>query len=141
MEQTLLFFYPLLVIKMAKKIILIVDDEELILEELQETIDYLGYKAIVAINVEIALGFLNLRNDIDLIITDVQMPNKSGFDLISEVGTLSVPPIRCVIMSGHIHNEEAEATILNRYSNVVSFLHKPTDSTEIRHLLTHIFKK
>ena len=65
-------------------VILIVDDEI----EYQNTMDIIlsskGYKIITASSGEEAINILH-EHDIDLVITDLRMPNMSGTDLVSKV--------------------------------------------------------
>lgn len=66
------------------KTILIVDDSESIREVVSFTLQNEGYDVLVGIDGKDALQFLDGRN-IDLIITDLHMPNMDGIGLIKEV--------------------------------------------------------
>jgi len=66
------------------KTILIVDDSESIREVVSFTLENEGYSVLVAVDGKDALKFLN-RTPIDLIITDLHMPELDGIGLIKEV--------------------------------------------------------
>ena len=66
------------------KTILIVDDSESIREVVNFTLENEGYKVLVAIDGQDALKFFN-GDKIDLVVTDLHMPNLDGIALIKEV--------------------------------------------------------
>jgi len=68
---------------MAKSV-LIVDDSESIREVVSFTLENEGYNVLIANDGTDALSFLN-GNPIDLIITDLHMPQMDGISLIKEV--------------------------------------------------------
>ena len=68
---------------MGKKI-LIVDDSESIREVVSATLTNVGYEVTSAIDGVDALSYVN-GEPIDLIITDLNMPNKDGIQLIREI--------------------------------------------------------
>jgi len=64
--------------------ILVVDDSEMVLKVLSFMIKKAGYTVLSAINGKAALEFFDGR-DIDLVITDLNMPNMDGIELISQI--------------------------------------------------------
>lgn len=70
------------------KIILFVDDSESIREIVQFTLENEGYQVLLGINGTDALKHLN-GNPIDLIITDLHMPEMNGIELIKEIRKIS----------------------------------------------------
>lgn len=66
------------------KTVLIVDDSESIREVVNFTLQNEGYDVLVGVDGEDALKFLDGR-DIDIIITDLHMPNLDGLGLIRKV--------------------------------------------------------
>jgi len=67
------------------KTILIVDDSESIREVVSFTLENAGYNVLVGIDGKDALKFLDGENVIDLLITDLYMPNMNGIELIRHV--------------------------------------------------------
>ena len=69
------------------KTILIVDDSESIREVVSFTLENEGYSILVGIHGKDALKFLD-GTHIDLIITDLHMPEMNGIEFIKEVRTM-----------------------------------------------------
>lgn len=67
--------------------VLVVDDEESVLRMLQRLLGELGHQTTVVSDVDSALRALATR-PYDLVITDLRMPQKSGFDLSEEIRRL-----------------------------------------------------
>ncbi len=71
--------------KMVKKIkCLIVDDEKHFLLYLRILFEHNGYEVFTSLNVNDALDIVNNEN-IELVLTDINMPGKNGFQFISEL--------------------------------------------------------
>lgn len=66
------------------KTVLIVDDSELVLKVLSNKLKKSGYAILLASNGKTALEFLDGRS-IDLLITDLNMPDMDGMQLIDAV--------------------------------------------------------
>jgi DNA-binding NtrC family response regulator len=81
--------------------ILVVDDEEMILELMAETITDTGYECFVANNVDAAVEIVKTTPGIVLIVTDLEMPGKTGADLIKIVEAECEQKIKFIVMSGH----------------------------------------
>jgi two-component system chemotaxis response regulator CheY len=64
--------------------ILVVDDSEMVVKVLSFIIKKAGYTVLSAIDGKAALEFFDGR-EIDLVITDLNMPNMNGIELISEI--------------------------------------------------------
>lgn len=80
--------------------VLLIDDEEPVLDIGTRFLTNFGYRVITALNGEIAWDlFLKFRDEIDLIITDVLMPDMSGFDLAQKVHA-HAPDIPVLYVSG-----------------------------------------
>lgn len=69
------------------KTILIVDDSESIREVVSFTLENAGYDVLIGVDGKDALKFFDGR-DIDLLITDLHMPEMNGIELIKEVRTM-----------------------------------------------------
>jgi two-component system chemotaxis response regulator CheY len=67
-----------------EKTILIVDDSESIREVVIFTLENAGYKVLSAVDGKDALRFLD-GSHLDMILTDLHMPNMDGIGLIKEV--------------------------------------------------------
>jgi DNA-binding NtrC family response regulator len=81
---------------MAK--ILVVDDEDSIRDLLRKSLEKRGYSVSTASNGDEALAVL-LQEEIDLLITDLVMPDKEGLEVIREVRK-QLPNVKVIAISG-----------------------------------------
>ena len=79
-------------------LILIIDDEEQVLHLLRETLTREGHQVISAQDGVAGLEAFR-RNRVDLVITDILMPEKDGLDTIREMVALE-PKVRIIAISG-----------------------------------------
>lgn len=81
--------------------VLVVDDEPLVRMDLADFLIHSGYDVIEAGDADEAIGILEGRLDIRLIITDVDMPGSmDGLKLARAVAD-RWPPVRIIVVSGH----------------------------------------
>lgn len=79
--------------------ILIVDDEVALSESAQAFLQQLGYQTLIASNAHQALEILSVNDDIDLLFSDVVMPETNGFELSSKALKLK-PDLKILLASG-----------------------------------------
>jgi len=79
--------------------ILIVDDEISLAKTCEHYLQQLGYKTVLANSGNEALGILSEIKDIDLMFSDVVMPNMDGFDLAFTVAK-HYPDVKILMTSG-----------------------------------------
>ena len=81
--------------------LLLVDDEEVVLNATQAVLEKLGYHVIIAHDGrEGLLYFLEHRNQIDAIISDVVMPRSDGVTMFRQIRT-TAPSMRIIFMTGY----------------------------------------
>jgi len=78
--------------------ILIVDDETGIVKVLKEMLVRLGYEVLTSAGGKEALEKLSIGG-VDLVLTDIVMPNVDGLELISNIQT-AYPRVKVVAISG-----------------------------------------
>ena len=88
--------------------ILFVEDNESIRDILSRYLAKYGYNIVVAENGKEALKVLDGLQHVDLIITDVVMPEMGGYELINIVKK-RIPDIKVIFTSGYINSEEKES--------------------------------
>jgi len=89
------------------KRILVVDDEEFVLESAQQTLEAAGYEVRTALDAAAALRVME-KEAIDLVITDLRMPEMSGLDLIRRLQERH-PDLPIVAASGVADGRTEEA--------------------------------
>jgi len=118
-------------IRSSQERILVVEDEPMLLELTHSMVETLGYEVLSASTPEEAIQIaesytINMtegdrRGRIDLLITDVVMPEMNGKDLVQKISSIS-PSIRSLFMSGYTANVIAHHGILDKG---VNFIQKP----------------
>lgn len=102
--------------------IMVVEDEPVILKMGKETIERLGYTVLTADNPNSALEIaMEYDKNIDLLITDVVMPDMNGRDLSSQL-TKSYPGLKTLYMSGYTADVISRKGVLDEG---VHFIQKP----------------
>jgi signal transduction histidine kinase/CheY-like chemotaxis protein len=79
--------------------VLLVDDDLGVLTTLREGLSDLGWDVPIAPDAETALGMLDRRDGLDVLVTDISMPGMSGADLARAV-RLRRPDLPIILMSG-----------------------------------------
>lgn len=117
--------------------ILVIDDEIDIREILRIQLESLGYKVITANDGESGLKLFNeYKNDIDLVLLDIIMPNLSGdktFYKLKEIDS----NVKVIILSGYGSEDRINA-LLNE--GVLDFLQKPMRIAKLSKALNDILK-
>lgn len=115
--------------------ILVVEDEPAILEL---TLKILKGKGYTVVGVADPIGALKLVQDkpgkIDLLVTDVILPNMSGGDLVKELVGL-LPGMKHMYMSGYTANMIADHGVLDEG---VAFLQKPFSKRELEVMVREV---
>jgi len=96
--------------------ILMVDDEDLLLTMGETVLSAYGYRVLTANSGQKALDILSKNDGIDLLITDLVMPNMSGRELVEHVRNLC-PGTRVLCSSGYVRpgsQEQEQAAYLQK---------------------------
>ena len=80
--------------------ILLVDDDEAVRETSAEMLQELGYTVVQATNGQAALGVLDRRDGVEVMVTDVRMPGMSGLEL-SDIAARRFRDVRVILISGY----------------------------------------
>ena len=121
--------------------ILIVDDEPAILMIMAQTLEKLGYKTTPTKNgVEALETYTKNKNSIDIVLTDMTMPDMTGLELARKLQKIT-PTLPIVLCSG----KQLSPTLLEKQFNqsgIKSLLKKPFTlaslSTSIKEALVDV---
>ena len=106
--------------------ILIVDDEEIIRESLSFILAKEGYRVVEAANGRVALD--RIREDsFDLVLTDLEMPEMKGIELLENIGKFS-PETLVVIITAYGSIDTAIAALRQ---GAVDYILKPVEFDEL----------
>ena len=119
--------------------ILIVDDEQLIRQGLRVRIEYLGIDVDEIFEAENGLMALRLQEEhpIDVVITDIRMPDMDGLELIQEMQKKN-NQIKFVVLSGYAEFSYAETAIR---LGVKAYLLKPVSNDDLKAAFDKAYKE
>ncbi len=106
--------------------ILIVDDDPNILEVLDARLSAAGFTAFKAADAHAALLLLQTKR-VDLVVSDVKMPNMSGIELLSEILHIK-PGLPVIFLTAFGSIPEAVAAVK---AGAVDYLSKPFDGRQL----------
>ncbi|MCA9727764.1 MAG: sigma-54-dependent Fis family transcriptional regulator [Candidatus Eisenbacteria bacterium] len=107
--------------------ILIVDDQKNLLESLKRVLEGFGYQVAVAPDAEKALDLVDEETP-DLIIIDLNLPGKSGQELIDELQERNIEST-LVVLTG---NASIDSAIWATRRGVFDYLEKPVNADRLR---------
>lgn len=117
--------------RVGAKTVLVVEDSDLFRELVCEFLRQDGHRTLEASSAEDALAVFDQHSDgIDLVLTDIEMPGKSGHDLASELQRKR-PGTRVLFMSG---------TIQPNKDSAMMFLAKPFTKAELQGKISSVFQ-
>lgn len=102
--------------------LLFVEDEEDLVSIISDTLTKLGANFLIAKNGKDGLELFKNNADIDVVITDINMPIMNGLEMIKEIRELS--NVEVVIMSAHTESEYIDKS---KELGVKHYLLKPFD--------------
>jgi PAS domain S-box-containing protein len=101
--------------------ILLLEDSPPVRTAVRVMLERLGYTVLEAADGRAALGYAALRRPIDLLLTDVVMPEQSGREIAEKAGAMR-PGLRVLFMSGYLDDAVLRHGIERE---TVNFIQKP----------------
>ncbi|WP_117170085.1 response regulator transcription factor [Paraliobacillus sediminis] len=120
--------------------VLIVDDEPIICRGLTQTIPWENHDVEVigvAHDGQDAINKIKANDQIDIVITDVRMPNKDGLQLAAHLAD-NYPAIKVIMISGYDEFSYAKQAI---HLGVKEYLVKPVDIDELLQVVGKVIKE
>jgi CheY-like chemotaxis protein len=109
--------------------VLVVEDEFFSRLHAVDLVEAAGYKAIEASNADEAIAILEMRKDIRIVFTDIDMPGSMDGLRLARAIRDRWPPIELILTSGHVDVQESEVPERG------VFFSKPYRDREIIHAL------
>jgi putative two-component system response regulator len=107
--------------------VLIVDDESDIRELLSDFLEGEGYECSLASNANEALDIFKSTPEIDLVMSDIRMPGKSGLDLLGDIKEIDSDVM--VVMISAVKDIESAITAMSK--GAYDYVAKPFKLTEV----------
>jgi len=122
---------------LKNKHILVVEDDDNVRNFAISVLEDLGYKVSFKENGKKALEFIKNNNHIDMIITDVIMPEMNGVELISKVKDI-YPHIKVIFTSGY-----TDGYLFNKENidKKINFLQKPYSYDSLSEIVSIVINK
>lgn len=120
---------------MKKTTILIVDDEPKIIRFVKTSLSLAGYDIITAGSGRQALDIFD-RNNIDLIILDLGLPDTDGFEVLREIRTFSIVPI--IILTAR---DDEQDKVRGLELGADDYLTKPFGTSELEARITAVLRR
>ncbi len=113
--------------------ILLVEDEEKVREAGRETLETLGYRVLAAANGREALEVYRSAAGVDLVVTDIVMPEMGGKELVRELKKTN-PYLKAVAITGHA----AEGIQELRKEGILDIIQKPLDVNTLAQVIRRV---
>jgi DNA-binding NtrC family response regulator len=121
------------------KRLLLIDDDEAFRRILAETLERAGYEVLNAENGAVALKLFQAQ-PVDLVITDLIMPEKEGIETMLELHKLQ-PALKVIVMSGGGRVDASDYLPIARQLGAARTLAKPFRSQEILDAVAELLAK
>ncbi len=124
--------------------VLIIDDNDFIRSSMEKFLGASGFRITCASSGDEALSILsNYDKPIDIVITDVVMPGRDGFDIIEEINNHRAigRKLGVIAMSGGGKTIDANTALEALGGSADTFLRKPFRQTELLEAMTDLIEK
>ncbi len=112
--------------------ILVVDDDSFFLTTLCDNLESEGFTCECATNVEEALDLLS-THDVDLVLTDNEMPVRNGLDLIEDIKKRpNLHHLPIILLTGNL---DPEITVLAERMGALTTMTKPFDFDDLKQVI------
>ncbi|MDD5730311.1 MAG: response regulator [Candidatus Omnitrophica bacterium] len=124
---------------MAKNKIMLIDDDQDLLQEFKEALDLSGYDVFAVSDSTVAVAAV-LEQAPDLILLDLSMPRKSGFQVAGELRKIPrLKHIPIIAITGFF--TEDEHSLLMNICGIKNCIKKPFDLADVIGKVEEILKK
>src|SRR3990172_2014260 len=116
---------------MSQKHVLLVDDDKNMLSSLEFILETNDFKVTTAIDGHTAMSLIfdsiKNKNPFDVLITDLQMPNLTGIELLNEINrnNVKIPQVAIYATGNTFFNKELQQI------NQMEYLEKPFNDDEL----------
>ncbi|MGO4407996.1 response regulator [Bosea sp. RAF48] len=117
---------------MAPPIALVVEDEPILMIQAVTVIEDAGFEVLEARNADEAISILQRRDDIRVVVTDVQMPGSMDGLKLARAVRDRWPPVLIIVVSGQVKPKKGDLP------DDIAFLSKPYSDKQMHDALALI---
>lgn len=117
--------------------ILVVDDDSSIRRLIQDILKPLGYRILLASDGDEALDMIKKNGSVDVLLTDVIMPNMNGRQL-ADIFFRDYPGVKVIFMSGHTDETITQQGVLSEGDVLIE---KPLSPSKLTSRLREILDR
>ena len=117
---------------MSRPVVLLVEDEPLILIDALDSFERAGFHSIGSHNADEALGILEGRKDVRVVVTDINIPGSMDGLKLAQAVRYRWPPIELIVVSGKYNFRDEELPVRAR------FFAKPYDVSRLTQALREL---
>ncbi len=114
--------------------VLIVEDDELLLQSIAGLIEDDGFAVITAEDGDAALKTLKIEK-VHFVLSDIQMPNKDGIELLKDIRSKCPDPPAVLLMSGYSSVSKEDAQKLG----AIDLVSKPANLTSVTETIAKVY--
>jgi len=122
---------------MAK--ILVIEDDQFTQDFIKEVLEEINYQVLTALNGNQALTNLKKNSDIKLILLDIMLPGRSGWDIFMELRR-DYPNLKVVFVSAIEVSDERRASLINK-DGLADYIVKPFTQEKLLEVVEKILNK
>lgn len=113
--------------------ILVVEDDQFTQDFIREVLEEDNHKVITALSGEKALDKLEKNSDTELILLDIMLPGRSGWDIFMELRR-DYPKVKVVFVSAIEVSEERRSSLINK-EGLADYIVKPFTQEKLRRIV------
>lgn len=116
--------------------VLVVDDEQDVLQTLKSMLDELNFNPLIAQNGDKAMDIIE-KNNIDVVLSDIYMPETDGFDLLKNVRAFDKEIVFLMITG----KPTIETAVQSIREGAYDYITKPFDMEDLRIKINRCIEK
>lgn len=116
--------------------ILIIEDDQFTQDFIQEILEEDGFKVVTALSGEKALSQLKKNTDTQLVLLDIMLPGRSGWDIFMELRR-DYPKLKVVFVSAIEVSDERRSSLINK-EGLADYIVKPFTQEKLRRIVKKV---
>jgi len=116
--------------------ILVIEDDQFTQDFIREILEEDSYKVVTALSGEEALSQLKKNTDIKLVLLDIMLPGRSGWDIFMELRR-DFPKLKIIFISAIEVSDERRSSLINK-EGLADYIVKPFTQKKLRRVVKKV---